>query len=140
MTKQTIQSTAEEDEYPCTKEDLLDEYTREEEVIAQLRKIDDETGLTASVLELYSDKKKDLPISKTLIQYEESHYKRAKHLKWLSNITNRDGTFRTLQDLINNHDVKPEEVELFTGGNNNKQFPYREVNQLHRVKLLDGTE
>ena len=40
---------------------------------------------------------------------------------------------------MNNHDIKPEEVELFTGGNE-KKFPYREINQLHRVKLLDGTE
>jgi hypothetical protein len=85
--KQTIQpKEVEDDSYPCTKEDLLDEYTREEEIIAQLRKINDDTGLTSSVLELYSDKRKDLPISKTLIQYEESFYKRNKHLKWLSNI------------------------------------------------------
>lgn len=82
MTKQTTQHKEEiEDEYPCTKEDLLDEYTREEEIINQLRKINDDTGLTSSVLELYSDKRKGLPISKTLIQYEEFYYKRNKHLK-----------------------------------------------------------
>jgi hypothetical protein len=139
MTKQTTQP-AENDAYECTKEDLLDEYTREEEIIEQLRKIDDDTGLTQSVLELYTDKRKDLPITKTLIQYEENPYKRAKHLKWLSASTNRDGTFRSLEDLVNNHDIRPEEVELFTGDNKDKKFPYREINQLSRVKLLNGTE
>jgi hypothetical protein len=77
LTKHTTQP--DQEEYPCTREDLLDEYTREENVINQLRKIDDDTGLTQAVLELYTDKRKDLPISKTLIQYEESFYKRNKH-------------------------------------------------------------
>ena len=144
VNKQQVQPTtttaaAAEDEYPCTREELLEEYTKEEEIINQLRKVDDETGLTASVMEIYSDKRKDLPISKVLIQYEENHYKRNKHLKWLSNVCNRDGSFRTLEDLVNNHDIKPEEIELFTGGTNRK-FPYREINQIHRIRLLDGTE
>jgi hypothetical protein len=50
-------------------------------------------------------------------------------------------TFRTPQDLLHDHSITPQELELFnSGGNKDKSLPRREVTQLKRHKLADGSE
>jgi hypothetical protein len=99
MTKQQSTTTADTDEYPVTKEDLLDHYTRTEDVIEEFRKINDATGITRETYDYFAkldqfgkpERVKRAPISDTVLRYEEPSYKQVKHLRWLANVTNRDG-------------------------------------------------
>jgi hypothetical protein len=126
-------------EEPISAELLLRGHTLTEQIIDQLRKKNDDTGLEIDVVDTWgrsnqtSMARKRVKASDVFIQYE-SRTKNQK-LRWLSQVQNqRSGAFYSLKNLIDNDVISESERQLFELPPGIEDYPYRQISQFHRIK------
>ena len=136
--QQQTQPTANET-YECNTNDLLNEFTRMEEVIDVIKKINLESKLTYDVrhVDQYTHKHsiQTNSINDIYVDYVEPMVKK-KRLRFIENCTTRDGSWRTLDSLVAAGTISKEELRYFP----DEQIPSRKIVQLYRVKQLNGEE
>jgi hypothetical protein len=110
-----------------------------EKVIEVIRKINTESNLTYNIHSI--DRNSHKPYTRTesindlYVDYEPPLHKK-KRLRFLENVTNRDGSFRTLSNLVSAGTISEQELKYYP----EERLPRRVVNQIHRIKTQAGKE
>ena len=141
--KQTQTATeptkTEDDSYECNTEELLSEFTEMEKVIEVMKQINDTSQLTYTAHGLHPTTMKPYSrvesINDIYVDYEEPMQKK-KRLRFLENVTNRNGSFRTLENLVSAGTISEQELKYFP----EEKLPRRIVSQIHRIKTQSGKE
>jgi hypothetical protein len=132
-------------EEPISAELLLRSHTLTEQIIDQLRKKNNDTGLEMDAVDYWarsnqnSMARKRVKPSDVFIEYES--WTKNRKLKWLSQVQNqRSGAFYSLKNLIQNDVISESERQLFELPPGIEDYPYRQIYQFYRIKRGDGSE
>ena len=110
-----------------------------EKVIEVMKQINDTSQLTYTAHGLHPTTMKPYSrvesINDIYVDYEEPMQKK-KRLRFLENVTNRNGSFRTLENLVSAGTISEQELKYFP----EEKLPRRIVSQIHRIKTQSGKE
>lgn len=133
-------------EEPITADLLMRSLNLTQKIISEVRKRNDEEfgeieGIDREAMSSHTGyARKKIKASNVFVDNTET-YRQRKKTSWLNSTQNkRTGVMYSLKNLVNNGVIGESEVEFFNLPEGIQDYPYRQINNIFRIKQADQTE
>jgi hypothetical protein len=134
-------------EEPITSDLVLRSQLLTEKIISEVSKRNDEEfgeieGIDRWATSTpYGYARKKIKASAVFVDNIDETYRKRKKTNWLNAVQNkRSGVFYSLNNLVDSGVIAESEREFFNLPENIQDYPYRQINNIHRIKKMDGSE